>query len=66
LRSACTIAAPVPADRIAGSGTKTEAGMFWIYWDTAWSLIISGIMFATIVTHPDSEFVEIQAAKQAK
>jgi len=40
--------------------------VFWIYWDTAWSIIISGIMFATIVTHPDSEFVEIQAAKQAK
>lgn len=40
--------------------------MFWIYWDTAWSLIISGIMFATIVAHPDAEFVEIQAARRAK
>ena len=40
--------------------------MFWIYWDTAWSLIISGIMFATIVTHPDAEFAEIRAAKQMK
>jgi hypothetical protein len=40
--------------------------VFWIYWNTAWSLIISGIMFATIVTHPDAEFVEIQAAKQVK
>ena len=40
--------------------------MFWIYCDTAWSLIISGIMFATIVSHPDAEFVEIQAANQAK
>jgi hypothetical protein len=29
--------------------------MFWFYWDTAWSVIISGIMFATIVAHPDAE-----------
>ncbi|MGY4381464.1 hypothetical protein ACVWZ3_009103 [Bradyrhizobium sp. i1.3.6] len=26
----------------------------------------SGIMFTTIVTHPDAEFAEIRAAKQAK
>ena len=39
--------------------------MFWIYWNTAWSLIISGIMFATIVSHPDSEFVEVQAARRS-
>ena len=46
---------------------KSEAGnVFWIYWDTAWSLIISGIMFATIVAHPDAEFVEIQAARRGK
>ena len=32
--------------------------VFWIYWDTAWSLLISGIMFATIVAHPDAEFAE--------
>jgi hypothetical protein len=31
--------------------------MFWFYWDTAWSVIISGIMFATIVAHPDAEVV---------
>ena len=36
--------------------------MFWIYWNTAWSLIISGIMVATIVAHPDAEFVEIHTA----
>jgi hypothetical protein len=29
--------------------------MFWAYWDTAWSVVISGIMFATIVAHPDAE-----------
>lgn len=46
---------------------KTEAGnVFWIYWDTAWSLIIGGIMFTTIVTHPDAEFAEIRAARQGK
>jgi hypothetical protein len=55
----------------AGEAIGTEAGkrrlqVFWIYWDTAWSLIISGIMFATIVSHPDAEFAEIRAAKQAK
>ncbi len=38
--------------------------MFWIYWNTAWSLIISGIMVATIVSHPDSEFVEVQADRR--
>lgn len=38
--------------------------VFWIYWNTAWSLIISGIMVATIVSHPDAELVEITAAKQ--
>jgi hypothetical protein len=39
--------------------------VFWIYWNTAWSLIISGIMVATIVSHPDSDFVEVQAAKRS-
>jgi len=32
--------------------------MFWFYWDTAWSVVISGIMFATIVAHPDAEVRE--------
>jgi hypothetical protein len=35
-----------------------EAIMFWFYWDTAWSVIISGIMFATIVAHPDADVRE--------
>ena len=39
--------------------------MFWICWITAWSLIISGIMVATIVSHPDAEFVEVQAARRS-
>ena len=38
--------------------------MFWIYWNTAWSLIISGIMFATIVSHPDAEIAEVRAAQR--
>jgi hypothetical protein len=38
--------------------------MFWIYWDTAWSLIIGGIMFAIIVSHPDSDFIEVRAARR--
>ena len=40
--------------------------MFWIYWDTAWSLIISGIMFTTIVTHPDAEFAEVHPIRRSK
>jgi hypothetical protein len=40
--------------------------VFWIYWNTAWSLIISGIWVATIISHPDAEFAEIRAAKQLK
>ena len=52
---------------LAGGGHRNGGWkVFWIYWDTAWSLIISGIMFTTIVTHPDAEFVEIQAARRAK
>lgn len=38
--------------------------VFWIYWDVAWSLIISGITFITIVSQPDAELVEIQAASR--
>jgi hypothetical protein len=36
--------------------------MFWVYWDTAWSIILSGIMVATILAHPEAEFAE--AAQQ--
>ena len=39
--------------------------MFWVYWDTAWSIVCGGIMFATIVTHPDAEFVEIRLQSRA-
>lgn len=68
--------APLLRSRAEGAAIeagKAEAGkrrlakgvwnVFWIYWDTAWSLIISGIMFATIVAHPDAEIVEMHAAK---
>jgi hypothetical protein len=51
---------PVPQARDENGGWL----VFWIYWDTAWSLIISGIWVATIVSHPDSEFVEVQAARR--
>ena len=50
------------------AGVRDENGgwlVFWIYWDTAWSLIVSGIWVATIVSHPDSEFVEVQAARRS-
>lgn len=57
------IAVPLPGP----AGVTDQNGgwlVFWIYWNTAWSLIISGIMVATIVSHHDAEFVEITAAKQ--
>ena len=64
-----SLALPLSRSRGRRSPTGLANGgwkVFWIYWDTAWSLIISGIMFATIVAHPDAEFVEVQAAKRAK
>jgi hypothetical protein len=39
--------------------------MFWVYWDTAWSIVFGGIMFTTIVTHPDAEFMEIWLQSRA-
>jgi hypothetical protein len=33
--------------------------MFWIYWDTFWSLFFSAIWFMTIVSHPDAEVTGI-------
>jgi hypothetical protein len=39
--------------------------MFWIYWDAAWSIFFGGIMFTTIVTHPDAEFVEMRQQSRA-
>jgi hypothetical protein len=39
--------------------------MFWVYWDAAWSIVFGGIMFATIVAHPDAEFMEIQSSLRA-
>jgi hypothetical protein len=32
--------------------------MFWIYWDTFWSLFFSTVWFLTIVSHPDAEVAE--------
>jgi hypothetical protein len=31
------------------------AAMFWIYWDTLWSLFFSAVWFMTIVSYPDAE-----------
>jgi hypothetical protein len=45
---------------------ERRLNVFWIYWDTAWSLIIGGIMFATIVAHPDAEFAEVRAARRGR
>jgi hypothetical protein len=47
------------------SANRRSAAMFWIYWDTAWSIVFGGIMFTTIVTHPDAEFVEIRLQSRA-
>jgi hypothetical protein len=48
---------PRPLAKVAGR-SQWRPFMFWFYWDTAWSVIISGIMFATIVAHPDAEVRE--------
>jgi hypothetical protein len=32
--------------------------MFWIYWDTFWSLFFSAVWFMTIVSHPDTEITD--------
>ena len=48
---------PRPLAEVAGR-SQGRPFMFWFYWDTAWSVIISGIMFATIVAHPDAEVRE--------
>jgi hypothetical protein len=39
--------------------------MLWIYWDTAWSIIFGGIMFATIVTHAEADFIEVAHERHA-
>ena len=48
---------PRPLAKVVGR-SQGRPFMFWFYWDTAWSVIISGIMFATIVAHPDAEVRE--------
>jgi hypothetical protein len=42
-----------------GWPSEWSVPMFWVYWDTAWSIILSGIMVATILAHPDAEFAEV-------
>ena len=39
-------------------GFSRVAAMFWIYWDTFWSLFFSAVWFLTIVSHPDAEVAE--------
>jgi hypothetical protein len=46
-------------DDADGWRSEWSVPMFWVYWDTAWSIILSGIMVATILAHPDAEFVEV-------
>jgi hypothetical protein len=39
-------------------GVARVAAMFWIYWDTFWSLFFSAIWFMTIVSYPDAEITD--------
>jgi hypothetical protein len=32
--------------------------MFWIYWDTSWSLFFSAICLMTIVSRPDAQITD--------
>jgi hypothetical protein len=34
--------------------------MFWIYWDTFWSLFFSAVWSMTIVSHPNAEIADRQ------
>jgi len=39
-------------------GVARVAAMFWIYWDTFWSLLFSAAWFMTIVSHPDAQITD--------
>jgi DNA-binding protein len=41
-----------------GGGVAWVAAMFWIYWDTFWSLFFSAVWFTTIVSHPDAQITD--------
>jgi hypothetical protein len=55
-----------PGDRLSNrdrpervfNGIAGVAAMFWIYWDTFWSLFFSAVWFMTIVSHPDTEITD--------
>jgi hypothetical protein len=32
--------------------------MFWIYWDTFWSLCFSAVWLTTIVSYPDTQITD--------
>jgi hypothetical protein len=32
--------------------------MFWIYWNTFWSLFFNTVWFMTIVSHPDAQITD--------
>jgi hypothetical protein len=56
------VAAPVTAQATKSARARLPSGciarvaaMFWIYWDTLWSLFFSAVWFMTIVSHPDAE-----------
>jgi hypothetical protein len=39
-------------------GVARVAAMFWIYWDTFWSLFFSAVWFMTIISYPDAEITD--------
>jgi hypothetical protein len=56
------VAAPVTAQATKSAQARLSSGciarvaaMFWIYWDTFWSLFFSAVWFMTIVSHPDAQ-----------
>jgi hypothetical protein len=46
---------PSRPGRVFNVGIARVAAMFWIYWDTFWSLFFSAVWFMTIVSNPDTE-----------
>jgi hypothetical protein len=56
------VTAPVSAEATKTARARLQYGciarvaaMFWIYWDTLWSLFFSAVWFMTVVSHPDAE-----------
>jgi hypothetical protein len=58
LRGGHCLKQPIGPNAFCRVAFSRVAAMFWIYWDTFWSLFFSAVWFLTIVSHPDAEVAE--------